>query len=124
MRWLQGKLGPYVDTFLTALILAEVEGTMPDEEGNRIERVVPKQAFRKHVLLFFFNNESDDTELDWMQYGLPFMLAACSVLSYLPPPSRSRPELCENGDRDPLSGGAQNALRLCNLHETRKNTSH
>lgn len=28
----QGKIGPYVDTFLAALVLAELKGTMPDEK--------------------------------------------------------------------------------------------
>lgn len=32
---LQSKLGTYIDTFLTALVLAEVKGRMPDETFNR-----------------------------------------------------------------------------------------
>src|SRR5213593_1678104 len=31
----QGKLGTYIDTFLTATLLADVKGRMPDETGNR-----------------------------------------------------------------------------------------
>jgi hypothetical protein len=31
----QSKLGPYIDTFLTALVLAESKGKMPDESGNK-----------------------------------------------------------------------------------------
>jgi len=31
----QSKLGPYIDTFLTALVLAESKGRMPDESGNK-----------------------------------------------------------------------------------------
>ena len=32
---LQMKLGTYIDTFLTAMLLAEVKDQMPDEEGNK-----------------------------------------------------------------------------------------
>src|SRR5262249_30499923 len=32
---LQGKLGPYVDTFLAALVLAEMKGRMPEEKSER-----------------------------------------------------------------------------------------
>lgn len=32
---LQSKLGTYIDTFLTAMLLADVKGRMPDEAGNR-----------------------------------------------------------------------------------------
>jgi len=42
-----------------------------DEAGNEIEREVPKQAFRKRVALFSFDNASGDTALDWMSYGIP-----------------------------------------------------
>jgi Squalene-hopene cyclase C-terminal domain/Prenyltransferase and squalene oxidase repeat len=31
----QSKLGPYIDTFLTALVLAESKDKMPDESGNK-----------------------------------------------------------------------------------------
>lgn len=44
---LQSKLGPYVDTFLAALVLSEVQNTMPDKTGNQhakdaLERVIRK----------------------------------------------------------------------------------
>lgn len=43
----QRKLGPYVDTFLASLLLAEVDGRMPGEEGaagvrSALEKVVAK----------------------------------------------------------------------------------
>src|SRR6516225_2851989 len=31
---IQRKLGPYIDTFLTSKVLAELDGTMPDEAAN------------------------------------------------------------------------------------------
>jgi hypothetical protein len=44
---LQGKLGPYVETFLTSMLLAEVKGRMPDAESEKmaaasLDRVVAK----------------------------------------------------------------------------------
>jgi Prenyltransferase and squalene oxidase repeat len=43
----QSKIGPYVDTFLTALVLAEASGQLPDPEGEdrlaaALDRVVAK----------------------------------------------------------------------------------
>jgi FimV-like protein len=44
------------------------------EEGETVERVIPKSEFRKRLALFFFDNESADTALDWLQYGIPWGL--------------------------------------------------
>lgn len=41
-----------------------------DMEGNTLERVVPKAAFRRNVLLYNFDNESDDPDLDWLETGV------------------------------------------------------
>ncbi len=48
--------------------------TVEDEAGNEVERLVPKQAFRKKVALFFFDNESGDEALDWLSYGTTLAL--------------------------------------------------
>ena len=48
--------------------------TVLDEQGNQIERVIPKSQFRKKMVLFYFDNESGDSELDWLQYGFSFMI--------------------------------------------------
>lgn len=45
--------------------------SVEDEEGERVERVVPKSQFRKEVALFYLDNESGDPDLDWLRYGLP-----------------------------------------------------
>jgi serine/threonine protein kinase/tetratricopeptide (TPR) repeat protein len=50
--------------------------TVTDEEGQMIKRVIPKSEFRKKVALFFFENESGDPSLDWLQYGITFLLNA------------------------------------------------
>jgi hypothetical protein len=40
---IQRKLGPYIDTFLTSKVLAELDGTMPDEAANgRVRRNLQK----------------------------------------------------------------------------------
>jgi hypothetical protein len=44
------------------------------EEGKTVERVVPKSEFRKHLAVFFFDNESADSALDWLQYGITWGL--------------------------------------------------
>ncbi|MBC8230863.1 tetratricopeptide repeat protein [bacterium] len=48
--------------------------TVENEEGNRVERVVPKREFRKSVAIFNFENKSGDAELDWLQFGLSLWL--------------------------------------------------
>ncbi len=44
--------------------------TLKDEEGKTIERVIPKSEFRKKVALFVFENESSDSTLNWLRYGI------------------------------------------------------
>ena len=41
-----------------------------DDDGLTIERTIPKSEFRKKVALTYFDNESGDPELDWLQYGI------------------------------------------------------
>ena len=43
---------------------------MRNEEGVTVERVIPRGEFRKKVVLFNFDNESGDRDLDWLQSGL------------------------------------------------------
>lgn len=45
-----------------------------DAEGNTVERVIPKAEFRRNVMAFGFDNESGDSELDWISLGLPMMV--------------------------------------------------
>jgi len=42
-----------------------------DEAGNPVERVIPRDEFRRSVASFFFDNETGDTTLNWLSYGLP-----------------------------------------------------
>ncbi len=45
-----------------------------DEEGQTVEKYIPKAAFRHSLMLFFWDNTSGDQELDWLQYGVAEML--------------------------------------------------
>ncbi len=47
---------------------------LEDEQGRTVERVIPKGEFRKKVILFNFENQSEDESLDWLQSGLSFGL--------------------------------------------------
>ncbi|MGD8700577.1 MAG: tetratricopeptide repeat protein [Gemmatimonadales bacterium] len=79
------KLGLPLNLALAAVILfatfsnkdlgaATTAVTVRDETGSEVERVVPKSAFRKRLALFYFANESGDSALDWLQYGIPIAL--------------------------------------------------
>ena len=54
----------------TDLGAATTTVVVEDEEGNTIERVVPKSEFRKSVLVFPFDNVSGNADLDWLEYGV------------------------------------------------------
>ena len=78
------KIAIPVNLLITSLLLFSLFGnkdlgaasktvTLQDEDGKEVVRVVPKQQFRKKLMIFFFENQTGDPELDWMQYGIPFM---------------------------------------------------
>jgi len=48
--------------------------TLENEEGEQVERVIPKSGFIKSVGIFFFENISGDSSLDWLQYGFSDLL--------------------------------------------------
>ncbi len=48
--------------------------TVIDENGEQIERVVPKSEFRKKVALFAFENETGDNSNDWLRRAIPVMV--------------------------------------------------
>ena len=45
-----------------------------DEYGNTVEKETPKNEFLKTLTMFFFDNKTNNSDLDWLQYGMP---AAC-----------------------------------------------
>jgi class 3 adenylate cyclase len=48
--------------------------TIENEDGEKIERVVVKNEFRKKIAIFFFENKLKDTTLNWMQYAITNMI--------------------------------------------------
>jgi len=50
--------------------------TTEDEDGQIIQREVPKSEFRKKIAIFYFENESHDSTLNWIRYGIPFLCDA------------------------------------------------
>lgn len=49
--------------------------TVEDESGKKIERTIPKSQYRKKIALYYFDNKSGDSSIDWLQYGIVNMLA-------------------------------------------------
>lgn len=43
---------------------------LEDDDGNTVERVIPKAAFRRNLIVWDFDNDSGDPELDWLRNGL------------------------------------------------------
>lgn len=85
-RWQKfEKIAVPLNFVLTALLVIVLFGdksmgrvsrkiTVQDETGKKIEREVPKSSFRKKIALFYFDNQSGDKTLDWLQYGILNML--------------------------------------------------
>jgi len=89
-----------------------------DEAGNPVERVIPRNEFRRSVASFFFDNETGDTTLNWLRYGLPLAMETDlyqdMFITVVSPWSRSDPgrlvrELQEAGFEDGV--GAPLALK-------------
>ncbi|UCH85678.1 MAG: tetratricopeptide repeat protein, partial [Candidatus Latescibacterota bacterium] len=49
--------------------------TVEGEDGQAIERVVPKAEFIRHVAIFFFSNECDDPDLQYLSFAIPELLS-------------------------------------------------
>jgi tetratricopeptide (TPR) repeat protein/tRNA A-37 threonylcarbamoyl transferase component Bud32 len=45
-----------------------------NEDGETIERVIPKNTFRKHIAMYVFDNASPDSTLEWLQYAIPMLI--------------------------------------------------
>jgi class 3 adenylate cyclase/tetratricopeptide (TPR) repeat protein len=54
-----------------------------DEAGEKVELVVYKSEFRKKALIFFYDNASGDTSLNWIQYAMPILLDYDMSQNYL-----------------------------------------
>jgi tetratricopeptide (TPR) repeat protein/tRNA A-37 threonylcarbamoyl transferase component Bud32 len=49
---------------------ATVAVTVTDEDGNTVQRVIPKAEFRKRIALFYFDADPSDSTARWLGYGL------------------------------------------------------
>ena len=45
-----------------------------NEQGEQESHYVPNDAFRRRMVVFFFENQSGNPELDWLQYGVTDLL--------------------------------------------------
>ncbi|NNL94688.1 MAG: tetratricopeptide repeat protein [Xanthomonadales bacterium] len=48
--------------------------TINNEDGQQESHYVAKEAFRRRVAVFFFENTSGNHEMDWLQYGITDLL--------------------------------------------------
>lgn len=45
-----------------------------NEQGQTVERVIPRREFIKSLAIFFFENKTTDPSQSWLQYGIPLLL--------------------------------------------------
>jgi len=50
--------------------------TLVNEEGQTIQRTIPKGEFRPKIIIYYFVNASGDTSLNWLQSGISNLLVA------------------------------------------------
>ena len=50
--------------------------TVEDEQGNAVQRIVPKNEFIKNIGIFNFENYTDNNELDWLSDGINIAILA------------------------------------------------
>lgn len=48
--------------------------TLKNESGQQLEKLIPKSQFRKKLAIFYFENQSGDKALNWLQYAVPDLL--------------------------------------------------
>jgi len=56
------------------LNLAATQITVSNELGQEEIHYIPSETFRRRMVVFFWQNESGDHELDWLQYGVTELL--------------------------------------------------
>jgi serine/threonine protein kinase/tetratricopeptide (TPR) repeat protein len=107
------KVGIPINLVASAIILlfvfqgkdlgaATTKVSVTDDEGNVIERIIPKAEHRKRIAIFYFDNKSGDPEHDWIQQGI--VEALCYELyqdMYLWVPYGFADELRQKGIDDP-----------------------
>jgi tetratricopeptide (TPR) repeat protein len=79
------KIGVPLNLLVTAGLLVSLfhgkelgaaaeEVMLIDEQGQTVEHLIAKPAFRRKVAVFFFDNEGVQPEDDWLQYGMTQLL--------------------------------------------------
>lgn len=53
---------------------AATQITLNNEWGQQETHFIPSETYRRRMLVFFWENESGDPELDWLQYGITELL--------------------------------------------------
>lgn len=48
--------------------------TVANEAGQQETYIVPRESYRRRMAVFFWENESGDPQLDWLQYGITELL--------------------------------------------------
>lgn len=80
------KIGVPVNLVVTLTLLFTIFGekdmgmaatqiTVNNELGQQETHYIPSETFRRRMLVFFWENESSDPGLDWLQYGVTELLA-------------------------------------------------
>ena len=79
------KIGVPLNVLVTAALLFTVFGdkdlsmaatqiTVSNELGQQETHYIPSETFRRRMVVFFWENESGDASLDWLQYGITELL--------------------------------------------------
>ena len=79
------KVGVPINVIATIGLLVTVFGgkdlgatasmiSIANEEGVQETHFIPTESFRRRMAVFFFENNSGDPELDWLQYGVTELL--------------------------------------------------
>ena len=76
LKGIKGKMTLYElifnpDGSITEKIEVTHKIQVHDEEGNKVEKETPKNEFLKSLVMFLFDNKTNDSDLDWLQYGIP-----------------------------------------------------
>ncbi|MCW8926150.1 MAG: hypothetical protein OQJ84_07840 [Xanthomonadales bacterium] len=56
------------------LSMAATQITVSNELGQQETHYIPSDTFRRRMVVFFWENESNKPELDWLQYGITELL--------------------------------------------------
>lgn len=94
--------------------------TIEDENGQKTERTILKNEFRKKILFFFFENKGGDTSLNWLQYAFPTMIQSDASQDIFPETTNALAflqKLSEKGYRDGITDDLMLQKELAsNLH--------